>query len=211
EVPPNCRFILGDCNTFLDDPSYEGAFDMIQARCIILGVFDYQKFLQHVRKALKPGGVFFAIEGRMGCLDEHYQPLGVQDQGDPAYSWQHKLVSLAQEAMVAHNDQVAHIADVPTWLRDMGDAWEEVGDHMIFLPIGPWNKGALTASILARNAAEPSEIYRVTATTTASARVSRGVGAEVDPECKERARGGPLQTLDKVGKLLGSETERGLK
>ncbi|KIO32946.1 hypothetical protein M407DRAFT_241200, partial [Tulasnella calospora MUT 4182] len=99
QAPPNCRFILGDCNTCLDDPSYESAFDMIQARCIVSGVHDYRKFIQHIWKALRPGGVFFVIEGRLGCLDEHRQQLKARDEGDPDYSWQHKLASLTGEIM----------------------------------------------------------------------------------------------------------------
>ncbi|KAG8925522.1 hypothetical protein FRC00_003890, partial [Tulasnella sp. 408] len=83
EVPSNCQFILGDCNTCLDDPSYEGAFDMIQARCIANGILDYRKLLRDVWKALRPGGVFLLIEGRLASFGEHRQPLGLQREGDP--------------------------------------------------------------------------------------------------------------------------------
>ncbi|KAG8953828.1 hypothetical protein FRC04_001458 [Tulasnella sp. 424] len=142
QPPPNCRFILGDCNTSLDDASYENAFDVIQARCIVSGVPDYRKFLRHVLKALKPGGVFLVLEGRMGCFDENHQPLGVQDENDPKYSWQHKMVCLALEGMVARNDQILYLDDIPGWLKDMGDAWEDIGDKPIWVPIGPWDKSS---------------------------------------------------------------------
>ncbi|KAG8897974.1 hypothetical protein FRC00_003588, partial [Tulasnella sp. 408] len=123
EIPSNCRFILGDCNTCLDDPSYEGAYDMIQARCIVAGILDYRKFVQHIWKTLRPGGVFFVIEGRLGFLDEHRQPLPVRDESDPARS-----------------DQFKYLDDVPAWLKDMDDAWEDVESQWIYTPIGPWNK-----------------------------------------------------------------------
>ncbi|KIO32943.1 hypothetical protein M407DRAFT_241198 [Tulasnella calospora MUT 4182] len=142
KAPPNCRFILGDCNTCLDDPSYESGFDMIQARCIVNGVLDYRKLLRDVWKALKPGGVFFSIEGHLGCFDEHHRPLVVQDEGDPEYSWQHKLVTLAGEAIVARNDQYRYLDDVPTWLKDMGDAWEDFGERPLWIPIGAWDKSS---------------------------------------------------------------------
>ncbi|KAG8916569.1 hypothetical protein FRC01_002989, partial [Tulasnella sp. 417] len=83
EAPPNCQFILGDCTAFLDDPLYENTFDMIHARCIMPGVPNYRKLLQHIWKALRPGGVFFVIEGRLALFDEHRQKLGVQSEGDP--------------------------------------------------------------------------------------------------------------------------------
>ncbi|KIO32947.1 hypothetical protein M407DRAFT_90895 [Tulasnella calospora MUT 4182] len=142
QAPPNCRFILGDCNTALDDPSYKSAFDMIQARCIVSGVHDYRKFIQHIWKALRPGGVFFVIEGRMGLLDEHRQQLKVRDEGDPDYSWQHKLVSLVGEAMEARNNQIKYLDSIPMWLKAMGDAWEDVGDQTIWTPLGAWNKSS---------------------------------------------------------------------
>ncbi|KAG8927373.1 hypothetical protein FRC01_007569 [Tulasnella sp. 417] len=141
EKPPsNCRFILGDCNTCLNDPSYEGAFDMIQARCIVNGVLNYSNFIRHIWKALRPGGVFFAIEGRLTCYDEHRQQLGVQDERDPEYSWQHKLLSIAGEAIIARNDQLKYLDDVPTWLKEMGDAWEDSGNQALWTPIGAWDK-----------------------------------------------------------------------
>ncbi|KIO32945.1 hypothetical protein M407DRAFT_18103 [Tulasnella calospora MUT 4182] len=141
-APPNCRFILGDCNTCLDDPSYESGFDMIQARCIVNGVLDYRKLIQDIWKSLRPGGVFFVIEGRLTTFDEHRQQLGVQDEDDPEYSWQHKLISLTGEAIQARNDQLKYLDDVPTWLKDMGDAWEDVGKEPLWTPIGAWNKSS---------------------------------------------------------------------
>ncbi|KAG8932993.1 hypothetical protein FRC01_011393 [Tulasnella sp. 417] len=95
---------------------------MIQARCIMPGVPNYRKLLQHIWKALRPGGVFFVIEGRLALFDEHRQKLGVQNEGDPA-----------------RNSQITYLDDIPTWLEDMGDAWEEVGDNPIFVPVGPWD------------------------------------------------------------------------
>ncbi|KAG8928681.1 hypothetical protein FRC00_001682 [Tulasnella sp. 408] len=83
DVPPNCGFILGNCETCLDDPSYESAFDMIHARFIAADVFEYRGLIQHIWKALRPGGVFLAIEGRPGSFNEHRQQLGVQDEDDP--------------------------------------------------------------------------------------------------------------------------------
>ncbi|KAG8928682.1 hypothetical protein FRC00_001683 [Tulasnella sp. 408] len=123
EAPPNCRFILGDCNTCLDDPSYESAYDMIQARCIVSGVIDYRKFIQHVWKSLRPGGVFFATNGRLGCWDEHHQTLKVGREGDPN-----------------RNDQITYMDDIPAWLKAMKDAWEDVGEKPLWIPIGAWNE-----------------------------------------------------------------------
>ncbi|KAG9048346.1 hypothetical protein FS837_000218 [Tulasnella sp. UAMH 9824] len=125
KVPPNCRFILGDCNICLDDPSYESAFDMIHARCIITGILNYRKFIQAMCKALRPGGVLFVMEGRPVSFNEHRQELGVQDEDDSA-----------------RNDQLNYIEDIPAWLKAMGDAWEEVGDRSIWIPIGPWDKSS---------------------------------------------------------------------
>lgn len=56
---------------------------MIQARCIVNGILDYRKLIRDVWKALRPGGVFFLIEGRLASFDEHRQPLGTQREGDP--------------------------------------------------------------------------------------------------------------------------------
>ncbi|KAG8921399.1 hypothetical protein FRC00_008673, partial [Tulasnella sp. 408] len=76
-------FILGNCETCLDDPSYESAFDMIHARIIAADVFDYRGLIQHIWKALRPGGVFLAVEGRPGSFNENRQQLGDQDEDDP--------------------------------------------------------------------------------------------------------------------------------
>ncbi|KAG9048345.1 hypothetical protein FS837_000217 [Tulasnella sp. UAMH 9824] len=133
-APPNCRFILGDCNTCLDDPSYESAYDMIQARCIVTGVLDYRKFIQYIWKSLKPGGVFFATEGRMGSWDEHHEKLKIGAEGDPEYSW-NNLVSLVGEAMADRNDQITYLDDIPAWLNAMKDAWEDVGEKPLWIPV----------------------------------------------------------------------------
>ncbi|KAG8949411.1 hypothetical protein FRC00_008160, partial [Tulasnella sp. 408] len=122
DVPPNCEFILGNCETCLDDPSYESAFDMIHARIIAPDVFDYRGLIQHIWKALRPGGVFLAVEGRPGSFNENRQQLGDQDEDDPA-----------------RNDQLMYFEDVPAWLKDMEGAWEDVGDQPIWLTIGAWD------------------------------------------------------------------------
>ncbi|KAG8919177.1 hypothetical protein FRC00_011656, partial [Tulasnella sp. 408] len=125
EAPPNCRFIVGDCNTWLDDPSFESAFDMIHARCLITGVFDYRKLIQQIWKSLKPGGVFLVVEGRMGAFDEYRQPLKVGHERDSD-----------------RNDQLTYLDDIPAWLKAMNDAWEDVGEQPVWVPIGAWNKSS---------------------------------------------------------------------
>lgn len=40
--------------------------------------------------------------------------------------------------------------DVPAWLKDMEGAWEDIGDQLIWITIGAWDKCGLTSCIRRR-------------------------------------------------------------
>ncbi|KAJ7109433.1 S-adenosyl-L-methionine-dependent methyltransferase [Mycena epipterygia] len=61
EVPERCQFEIWDINTY-DMPYDNGAFDLIHARFVHIGIRDYPRFLGEVARLLRPGGLVILIE-----------------------------------------------------------------------------------------------------------------------------------------------------
>ncbi|KAG8951596.1 hypothetical protein FRC04_005883 [Tulasnella sp. 424] len=79
--PPNCRFECDDVNLGL--MHYKDAFDVVQVSCVATGIANYRKLLDEILEALRPGGVFLAVDGDMELWDENQQLVPTRAEGEP--------------------------------------------------------------------------------------------------------------------------------
>ncbi|KAG8940676.1 hypothetical protein FRC04_005088 [Tulasnella sp. 424] len=122
EPPLNCRFECDDINLGL--LHYRNAFDVVHARCIALGIADYQKFLGEVIEVLRPGGVYLAGAGDMQLYNEDRSPVILpDDEEDPS-----------QKSNINFHQHIGR------WIREKGDAWDDTGEKVYWVALGPWEE-----------------------------------------------------------------------
>ncbi|KAK3684548.1 hypothetical protein LTR37_020151, partial [Vermiconidia calcicola] len=84
-VPPNCKFIVDDCNT---DWLFDEKFDLIHTRAMTPGMKDWPRYMRQAFDHLKPGGY---IE-----LHEIYIPICYAKDANetiPKFvQWSHELI-----------------------------------------------------------------------------------------------------------------------
>ncbi|KAJ6502490.1 S-adenosyl-L-methionine-dependent methyltransferase [Mycena sanguinolenta] len=61
EVPERCRFEMWDLN-MRDMPYGDACFDLVHARDVLTGIWDYPHFLCQIGRILRPGGLVLLIE-----------------------------------------------------------------------------------------------------------------------------------------------------
>ncbi|KAI0748536.1 S-adenosyl-L-methionine-dependent methyltransferase [Daedaleopsis nitida] len=135
DLPPNCRFEIDDAN--LGFSHYKESFDVIHARSIASGIRDYPALLAEFAEALRPGGVVLIGDGDMQIFDEWQEPVAFTEEGEPEFSWVHRVFFAAYNAMKARGGSPDSPSMCPTWLRAI-DSFTDVGWHKVFIPIGPW-------------------------------------------------------------------------
>lgn len=135
ELPVNCRFEIDDAN--LGFTHYRSSFDVVHARAINSGIRDYPSFLNELAQVLRPRGVILLGDGEMQLYDEDKRPMSFVEQGQPGFSWTHKIFFAAYTAMKNKGGSVDSPAMGPTWLREV-ETLEDVGWQKVFIPIGPW-------------------------------------------------------------------------
>lgn len=62
---------------------YKEAFDVVQVSCVATGIANYRKMLDEILEALRPGGVFLAVDGGMELWDENQQLVPAIAEGEP--------------------------------------------------------------------------------------------------------------------------------
>ncbi|KAG8910003.1 hypothetical protein FRC00_009038 [Tulasnella sp. 408] len=139
--PPNCRFECDDVNLGLDQ--YHDCFDVVNARCVSSGIADYRAFLADVAQCLRPGGVFQSIEADFQMYDEQFRPITARSEDDPEFSWTQKMALASLSAMEARGPGIRAGPQIPKWLKDMEGVWEETGEKVLWIPIGPWGEESL--------------------------------------------------------------------
>ncbi|KAG9048513.1 hypothetical protein FS837_012703 [Tulasnella sp. UAMH 9824] len=119
--PPNCRFECDDANLGL--LHHKGCFDVVNASCVTqgLGITNYRKFMDEVVEILRPGGVFLTVAGDLHVHDENRNILPLINEGEPA-----------------KGPGVDAIPKIYNWLQDQGNAWESIGQKIVYIPLGPW-------------------------------------------------------------------------
>ncbi|KAG8953834.1 hypothetical protein FRC04_001464 [Tulasnella sp. 424] len=139
--PPNCRFECDDVNLGLEQ--YYGSFDVVNARCVSSGIADYRAFLEDVGQVLRPGGVFQSIECDLQLYDDQFRPITARTEDDPGFSWTQKIALASLCAMEARGPGIRAGPQIPKWLREMEGVWEETGEKVLWIPIGPWGEDSL--------------------------------------------------------------------
>ncbi|KAG9048517.1 hypothetical protein FS837_012707 [Tulasnella sp. UAMH 9824] len=139
-LPPlNCRFECDDINLGL--LHYKNCFDVVHARCIALGIENYPKFLSEVVEVLRPGGIYLAGAGDMQLYNEDRSPVVLpKDENDPKYSWMVRYLNAMFEAMEAQGSNIKSYPHIGRWLREMGDAWDDTGEKVYWVALGPWEE-----------------------------------------------------------------------
>ncbi|KAH8106814.1 S-adenosyl-L-methionine-dependent methyltransferase [Cristinia sonorae] len=134
-LPTNCRFEIDDAN--LGFAHYRNSFDVVQARAVSSGIRDYPWFLNELAEVLRPGGVLLLGDGDMQIFDETRQPIAYAEEGQPGFSWTHRIFFAAYNAMKSKGGSVDSPSMNPTWLRAI-DSLTDVGWDKVFIPMGPW-------------------------------------------------------------------------
>lgn len=78
----------------------------------------------------------------MQVFDEDKQPIAYTEQGQPGFSWLHRIFFAAYNAMKNKGGSVDSPSMNPTWLRSI-ESVTDVGWYKVFIPMGPWRYGAL--------------------------------------------------------------------
>ncbi|KIO29851.1 hypothetical protein M407DRAFT_21104 [Tulasnella calospora MUT 4182] len=137
--PSNCRFECDDANLGL--LHYKGCFDVVHASCVTLGITNYRKFMDEVVEILRPSGVFLTVAGDMQIHDENHNLLPLIDEGEPGFTYTLRLIHAILDAMRAKGPGIDAYPKIYSWLQDQGNAWEDIGQKIVYIPIGPWEDG----------------------------------------------------------------------
>ncbi|KAF2094351.1 S-adenosyl-L-methionine-dependent methyltransferase, partial [Rhizodiscina lignyota] len=127
-VPPNCTFMIDDATR---EWAFGQRFDFIHTRALTMAIGDWDRFVSQAFDNLLPGGW---IE-----LQEFHLPLGCDDEsmseGTALWKWGVEIRRACQKVGIESMASVEH----PTRLKKVG--FENVNEHVLKAPIGPWAKG----------------------------------------------------------------------
>jgi len=87
------RFEVDDVNLSL--AHYTKCFDVVHARALDAGIYDYCSFLYNVAQVMRPGGVLLLVKGDLQLYDENLQPLVAVEEGAPGFSGAQTLFTAA--------------------------------------------------------------------------------------------------------------------
>ncbi|KIO29852.1 hypothetical protein M407DRAFT_46039, partial [Tulasnella calospora MUT 4182] len=139
--PSNCRFECDDANLGL--LHYKGCFDVVNASCVTLGITNYRKFMDEVVEILRPGGVFLTVAGDMQIYDENHKLVPLANEGAPGFTYTVRLIHGILDAMrVRHcGPGIDAYPKIYGWLQDQENVWGDIGQKILYIPIGPWEDG----------------------------------------------------------------------
>lgn len=116
-IPPNCRFEIGDINLGLSHYHGDSRFDVIHARCIGSGINNYANMMRDVEACLKPGGLVIFIDGDMRMYEEDCVtpvPVGQEDENGVEIgkgSWLHRIAREVRYAAIYKGSDVPGLED----------------------------------------------------------------------------------------------------
>ncbi|KAG8956776.1 hypothetical protein FRC04_000254 [Tulasnella sp. 424] len=84
DVPPNCRFEIGDAN--FDLGRYAKAFDVVHMRSMTSGIRDFKGALYNVAQTLRLQGVILLVSPSALIYSEKKESLDNQEEGKPGWS-----------------------------------------------------------------------------------------------------------------------------
>ncbi|KAG8902392.1 hypothetical protein FRC01_009595 [Tulasnella sp. 417] len=138
-IPPNCRFEQHDLNNGL--AGYQNAANVIHASCVAQGIINYQKLMDEIWEALRPGGVYLTVAGDMQMLDHNKEPWMVREDEEKEFSYHVLMMTKSWDAMKAKGPGISSYSEIPSWIEQMGsEKWEASGVEHKYVPIGPWEE-----------------------------------------------------------------------
>ncbi|PVF94109.1 hypothetical protein CPB86DRAFT_876622 [Serendipita vermifera] len=146
----NLHFDICDVN--LGMTRFHEQFDVVHARGVGGGIKDIDLSIVEFQKCLKPGGILFIMDGDMIFYENRDKPVRMKKlPGDPDVdgvsedgSWLQRIIAEAREGAVingADKDRYSESVDLGLWNYPFIDP-ETARAGGIYLPLGPWAKGA---------------------------------------------------------------------
>jgi SAM-dependent methyltransferase len=83
------RFEVDDANLPLSH--YANSFDLVHARSIDHGIYNYEEFINSAAEVLRPGGVLLLVSGDNQLYAEDRTPLPYVEEGEPGYTALQKI------------------------------------------------------------------------------------------------------------------------
>ncbi|KIO32959.1 hypothetical protein M407DRAFT_18115 [Tulasnella calospora MUT 4182] len=141
-IPDNVRFECDDANYGLSQ-YFPESMDVVHARYVSIGIKDYRSLLGQIYNVLRPGGVLLTVDCDMQAYGENQEPITAMREGEPGFSWMNLLLVATFQAMISRNPRVNDYMHTSRWIREMGDTespWDEYGERVVWIPLGPWTK-----------------------------------------------------------------------
>jgi len=144
--PPNLQFEIDDVNHGI--PHFYDQFDLVHARCVMVGITDSEKTMRELQLCLKPGGLLILINGDKNIYDE--QKIKVKmakiegdedvDSVSQEGSWFQRKMWEAHEASKmagSNHERGSEMIDLGLWSHDLCDPETAIGGGL-YIPVGPW-------------------------------------------------------------------------
>ncbi|KAG8956778.1 hypothetical protein FRC04_000256 [Tulasnella sp. 424] len=139
DIPPNCRFEIGDAN--LDLGRYATAFDVVHMRSVASGIKDFKGALHNVAQTLRPQGVILLVSPAPSIYSEKKESLENQEEGKPVWSAMQALNDATILSTLKRGGATpAMTDDWARWLAEM-PLYTNVGESEAWIPMGPWREG----------------------------------------------------------------------
>ncbi|KIO32955.1 hypothetical protein M407DRAFT_90994 [Tulasnella calospora MUT 4182] len=144
QPPSNTRFECDDANHGLSQ-YFPESFDVVHSRCITIGITDYRSLLEQAYNVLRPGGVLLTVDCDMLAYNENEEPIPAMNEDEPGFSWMNLVLTLAFQAISKRNPNANAYLNTSRWIKEMGEKdcpWEEFGERVVWVPLGPWTADA---------------------------------------------------------------------
>lgn len=141
-MPANCKFEINDINGGLQH--LQGMYDVVQARCISLGVNNFRESLQWVVGCAKPGGIVISMEGDFDFYSGWpmtYAPFWSNSNPQGSYH-SRVLYEIRRSAVLAGSSVMSmeKLLDEGLWNSAPALDPDTCKAADVYLPVGTWCK-----------------------------------------------------------------------